>query len=272
MKNFVKLLFTFFIAGAFVSCEREIEQINYEGGTPPVLTADRTTVPLSFANQGNTGLKLSWTNPDYKFTTGLNSQDVSYLLEIGVEGTNFSPVKALSLSKDLSYTFTQGELNDYLLNTLNLPAGQAANVQFRVTSTLLNNSVPLTSNIMKFTLTPFAIPPKVTPPASGQLYLVGSASPGGWNNPVPVPSQRFTQVSPTFYTLTVPIIGGGSFLFLPVNGDWGAKFGGVGSNNTNNPNGDDFKAQGGDLLAPSVSGTYKIDVDFQKGKYTMTKL
>lgn len=272
MKNLIKLFFTFFIAGVFASCEKKVEQINYEGGTPPVLSADRSAVTLTFATQANTALKLSWTNPDYKFTTGLSSQDVSYLLEIGVEGSNFSPVKQISLSKDLSYTFTQAELNDYLLNTLNLPAAAAANVQFRVTSTLLNNSVPLSSNVLKFTLTPFAIPPKVTPPASGQLYLVGSATQGGWNNPVPVPTQRFTQVSPTFYTITVPIIGGGSFLFLPVNGDWGAKFGYTGSNNTNNPNGDDFKANGGDMLAPSVSGNYKIDVDFQKGKYTMTKL
>ena len=272
MKNLVRLLFTFLLAGVFASCEKKVEQINYEGGTAPVLTADRTTIPLAFVNQNNNALKLSWTNPDYKFTTGLSSQDVNYLLEIGVEGQNFTPVKAISVSKDLSYTFTQGELNDYLLNTLNLPAAQAANVQFRITSRLLNNSVPLTSNILKFTVTPYAIPPKVTPPASGQLYLVGSATPGGWNNPVPVPTQRFTQVTPTLYTLTVPIIGGGSFLFLPVNGDWSAKYGFIGSNNTNNPNGDDFKAQGGDMLSPSVSCTYKIDVDFQKGKYTMTKL
>ncbi len=272
MKNLIRLLFSFLVVGTFASCEKKVETINYEGGTAPTLTADRSTVALSFVNQSNTGLKLYWTNPDYKFTTGLSSQDVSYLLEIGVEGQNFTPVKQITISKDLTYTFTQGELNDYLLNTLNLPAAAAANVQFRVTSRLINNSVPLTSNIMKFVLTPFAIPPKVAPPASGKLFLVGSATPGGWNNPVPVPSQQFTQTSPTFYTLTVPLIGGGSYLFLPVNGDWSAKFGGIGSNNTNNTSGDDFKPGGGDLLAPTASGNYKIDVDFQKGKFTLTKL
>ena len=272
MKNFVRLLSVFLLAGVLASCEKKIEQINYEGGTPPVLTADRTTIPLSFVTRNDVAVKFSWTNPDYKFTTGLSSQDVSYLLQIGVDGTNFSPVKEISLSKDLTYTFTQGELNDYLLNKLNLTPAQTANVEFRITSTLVNNSIPLRSNSLKYALTPYAIPPKVTPPASGQLFLVGSATPGGWNNPVPVPSQKFTQVSPTFYSLTVQIIGGGSFLFLPVNGDWSAKFGYTGSNNANNPNGDDFKPQGGDMLAPSASGTYRVDVDFQKGIYTMTKL
>ena len=72
MKNVVRLLFTFFIAGIFASCEKKVEQINYEGGTPPVLSADRSAVTLTFATQNNTALKLSWTNPDYKFTTGLS--------------------------------------------------------------------------------------------------------------------------------------------------------------------------------------------------------
>lgn len=272
MKNLIRILFSFFIVGALASCEKKVEQINYEGATPPVLSADRSSVALSFVNQNNTALKLMWTNPDYRFTTGLSSQDVFYLLEIGVEGTNFTPVKAISLSRELSYTFTQGELNDYLLNTLNLTPAAAASVQFRITSRLLNNAIPLTSNILKYTLTPYAIPPKVTPPASNKLFIVGNATPGGWNNPVPVPSQEFTRVSPTFYTITLPLIGGNSYLFLPVNGDWSAKYGYVGSNNGNNPNGDDFKPQGGDMLAPAVSGTYKIDVDFQKGKFTLTKL
>ncbi len=272
MKNIIKFLGTFLLAGTLFSCERNVETINFEGGTPPVLTADRTTVALAFATQGNEALKLMWTNPDYKFTTGLSSQDVSYLLEIGAEGTNFSPVKQITLSKDLSISFTQSELNDYLLNTLNLAPAVASGVQFRVTSRLLNNTVPLTSNTLKFTITPYAIPPKVTPPASNKLFIVGSATPGGWNNPVPVPSQEFTRVSPTFYQITVQIIGGQSYLLLPVNGDWGAKFGGVGSNNTNNPNEDDFKAGGGDLLAPTVSGNYRIEVDFQKGKFKLIKL
>ncbi len=265
-------MFAFLIAGAFASCEKKIEQINYEGGTAPVLSADRSSVALSFANQANTAVKLMWTNPDYKFTTGLSSQDVNYLLEIGIEGQNFTPVKAISLSKDLSYTFTQGELNDYLLNTLNLAPAAAANIQFRVTSRLLNNTVPLASNTLKLVLTPFAIPPKVAPPASNKLFIVGNATPGGWNNPVPVPSQEFTRVSPTFYTLTLPLIGGNSYLFLPVNGDWSTKYGFTGGNNANSTSGDDFKIQGGDMKAPAASGNYKIDVDFQKGKFTLTKL
>ena len=61
-------------------------------------------------------------------------------------------------------------------------------------------------------------------------------------------------------------------MFLPVNGSWNTKYGGIGANNTNNPNEDDFREGGGDLKAPPISGTYKIEVDFQRGKYKLTKL
>ena len=150
------------------------------------------------------------------------------------------------------------------------------NIEIRVTARIGTNTLPLSSNVLPFSTTPYTIPPKVTPPASGKLYLVGSATPGGdatgWDNPVPVPTQKFTQVSPTLYEITISLIGDKSYLFLPVNGSWAAKYGGVGSNNTNNVNGDDFRAEGGDLRSPAASGAYKIQVDFQRGKFTVTKL
>ena len=146
------------------------------------------------------------------------------------------------------------------------------NIEVRVTSTLASNTVPLVSNKLAFTVTPYAIPPKVDPPASGKLFLVGGATPGGWSNPVPEPAQEFTKVSATLYVITVALTANESYLFLPVNGSWSAKYGFNGSNNNNNVNGDDFKAEGGDVKAPGASGTYKIEVDFQRGKFTVTKL
>jgi hypothetical protein len=278
MKNKLAILSIFLVAMIW-SCKKDENRISYEGGTPPALTASVTgTIPLSFANKDQQAIKLSWTNPDYQFTTGLNSQNVNYKVEIDTTGSNFTNPsrKVISISNDLSLTLTQNDLNDYLLNQLQLTSGASHNIEMRVTSSLVTDAVPLSSNVLKFAVTPYAIPPKVTPPPSGELYIVGNATPGGdatgWNNPVPTPSQRFTKVSNTFYTLTVPLIADKSYLFLPVNGSWNTKYGGIGANNTNNPNEDDFREGGGDLKAPAVSGTYKIEVDFQRGKYKLTKL
>jgi hypothetical protein len=276
MKNKLLLLLSSSLLLIFSgSCKKEENKIYYEGGTNPVLSASRTgTIPLSFANKDLEAVKLLWTNPDYQFTTGRSSQTVVYQVEIDTTGANFTNPqrKIFSISQDLSLTLTQNDLNDYLLNQLQLTPAIVHNIEVRVRSTI-EIAVPLFSNVLKFTVIPYAIPPKVEPPASGKLFLVGSATPGGWNNPVPVPSQEFTKVSPTFFRInSIALTGGGSYLFLPVNGDWGAKYGAIGANNTNNVNGDDFRAGGGDMLAPAISGNYKIEVDFQRGKFTLTQL
>lgn len=274
----MKRISNFFILSSVLftalwSCKKD-EYKNYlEGGVAPMLTASvNGTIPLSFANQANEAITLSWTNPNYKFTTGISSQDVNYLIEIDTTGANFTnPNKqTFSINKEVSRSFTTAQFNDYLLNQLVLKPGMPHNIEIRVKSGLGTiNAASLTSNVLKFTVTPYAIPPKVAPPASGRLFIVGNATPGGWNNPVPVPSQEFTKVSETMYEIVVPMNGGLSYLLLPVNGSWDAKFGGMNNNNGNNVNGDDFKAGGADLLAPAANGNYKIVVDFQRGKFTV---
>lgn len=279
MKISFKIFAAFLLAGVFFACKRNISDVNYQGGTAPTLSADRTgTIPLSFVNQNNEAIKLMWTNPAYQFSTGVSSQDVSYLIEIDTTGANFkNPArKQIIVAKDMSVTITQSDFNGYLLNDLNLRADMPHNIEIRITSRLANNSVPLTSNVLKYTVTPYSIPPKVAPPASGKLFITGSATPASWQCGCGEPeltSQQFTQVSPTDYVInSITLTGGGSYLFIPVYGSWSEKYGYSGSNNANNVNGDDLKYQGGDILAPAVSGNYKIEVDFQRGKFIVTKL
>ena len=283
MKQIFKLLgVSLFFATTFSACEKDENKIFYEGGTAPTLSANvTTTIPLSFVNKDAQAIKLDWTNPNYKFTTGLSSQDVFYKVEIdttNAAGTinpafTYSGKQTIAISKDLSLSITQGQFNDYLLNQLQLTTGSVHYVQIRVIASLVNNSASVMSNVLRYAVTPYAIPPKITPPASNKLFIVGNATPGGWNNPVPVPTQEFTKMSATLYQInSIPLTGGNFYLLLPVNGDWGAKYGAIGGNGSNNPDGDDFRPNGGDLIAPAASGNYKIVIDFQRGKYTLTKL
>ncbi len=278
MKNRLLISLSSFLLIILWSCKKEENKIYYEGGNPPSLSASRTgTIPLSFSTKDQVAVKLSWTNPDYKFTTGISSQTVNYRVEIDTTGSNFtSPKKkVISVSSDLSLSITDADFNDYLLNQLRLDSLTTHNVEIRVTS-FIGTAVPLYSNVLKFTgVKPYAIPPKVAPPASGKLYITGSATPGNWmsGGDPELMTQKFTKVSPTYFVLSsIALNGGGSYLLVPVYGDWNNKYGGLGANNTNNVNGDDFKPGGGDLLAPAVSGNYKIEVDFQVGKFTVTKL
>ena len=275
-KIFKALLFLIVSAVAFLSCTKKENKIYLEGGTAPVLTSTVTgNIPLSFVNKDNEGLRLMWTNPNYQFTTGLSSQDVAYQIEIDTAGANFTnPKKVIvSVGKDLFKSFTQNDLNTYLYSQMKLVDGIPHNIEMRVTSTLVNNNAALTSNVLKFTATPYTIPPKVTPPTTGHLYLVGSATAGGWNNPVPVPTQEFTKVSPTLYEITVNLIGGQEYLLLPLNGDWGHKYAVANKTVAGLNTGGDFKMDASDNFpGPAATGTYKISVDFQAGTFSVTKL
>lgn len=276
MKNLFKLgLCITALATLFVACKKDEKKVVYEGGTAPVLTANKSTITLGFVTKDNEAITFSWSNPNYNFNTGLNSQNVTYVLEIDTAGANFSnpKKKQVSVANELSKAITQGEFNDYLLNQLELASGIPHNIEVRLSASIVGNAATkLYSNVFAYTVTPYSIPPKVAPPASGELFIVGNATPGDWNNPVPVPSQKFTQVSPTLYEITIPIIAGNSYLFLPVNGSWSAKYGFDGSNNNNDPLGDNLKFGGGDMKAPSDGGNYKIEVNFQTGKFKLTKL
>ncbi|MDE3143415.1 MAG: SusE domain-containing protein [Bacteroidota bacterium] len=278
MKTLLKKLFFIGVGVAlFASCKKDQTMDYYNGGTAPVLTASVSgTIPLSNANQSNVEVVFSWTNPNYQFTTGLSSQNVSYLLEIDTLGANFTNPNriATSISPDLGKSYVDAVLNAALTNQMSLVTGMKHTIQVRVTASINGvAATALVSNVLQFSVTPWSPPPTVNPPTSGKLFLVGSATAGGWGNPVPVPSQQFTQVSTTLYTITVPLTGGQEFLFIPVNGDWSHKF--ACNKSTSPPSGDAGGIFGYDwndnFPGPTVTGTYKIDVNFQTGKYAITK-
>ena len=94
MKNIIKtLLATLVLAVVFVSCKKEMNNITYQGGTAPVLTASTAgpiVLDIAKKNDPTPILTLNWTNPNYTFSTGLSSQDVIYTIQIDTTGSNFS--------------------------------------------------------------------------------------------------------------------------------------------------------------------------------------
>ena len=283
MKKVSKILiFSALMLSGMWACKKEENRVIFKGGTSPVLAASvADSIHLSYATRDNGAIKLSWTNPNYQFNTGISSLNVNYNIEIDTAGANFTNPnrEVLSLGTDLSKDFTQGALNDYLLNQLQLKPAITHNIEMRVTAFLVGGAEPLVSNVLKFAVIPFAIPPKVDPPASGTLFIVGSATPGGdahgWDNPISqqVSVQQFTQVSTTLYTLTIPLNGDKEYKFISVNGSWDKQW----SIKTEQASGDastlnyDLYFNGGNARAPLQGGTYKIVVDFQRGKVTLTK-
>lgn len=276
MKKRIKFLCAFLVcAFIFSACKKEENKVYFEGGTAPVLSSSATTpLVLNAANKADVALTLSWTNPDYKFNTGISSQDVSYALQIDTTGSNFTNPNIVekSFAKDLSTSITVGDLNvdmTLLLLAENVPH----NLEARVRSSLTNNAAPLYSNVIKFIATPY-LDVAVAVPATGKLFITGSATAGSWQatGDPELLSQQFTRVSNTLYQITLPLNGGGSYKLVPQYGSWTKSYGSIGADNSNNSNGDNFKDGGNNLLGPAVSGNYKITVDFKLGKFTVTKV
>ena len=279
MKKYFKL-FGVLLAGALAitGCEKDENRISYEGGTVPVLAASTTAVKLAAGSEDLEAIKLNWTNPEYKFTTGISSQDVNYTIEMDTLGANFaSKIKyTTTVSKDLVKSFTVAELNGILGNTMLLTFGKQYTIEVRVISSLATNAVPLTSNKISFTATAFIPPPKVEPPASGNLFITGGATPLSWQCGCATDgngaTQKFTKLSNTLFELTIALKANDSYLLLPVYGSWAAKYGINIKNDPGTVNGGDFKPNGEDILSPAVAGNYKITVNFQTGKFTVVKI
>lgn len=279
MKKHFQFL-TLAVAGLllFGSCKKDENRIYLTGGTTPTLAASTTAVNLTPGTETEPGISFNWTNPNYAFTTGISSQDVTYTLEVDTVGANFGSANkyVASVAKDLGINYTKGELNGILGNSMRLTTGRTYTLEARVSSSIGSASAAkLTSQKVVFTANPFTPPPKVAPPVTGKLYLVGSATPGDWGNPVPVPSQEFTKISNTKFQIEVDLLGGGKeFLFIPLNGDWGSKYA-YPENTPRNANGGalEFRTGGGqNFLGPTAAGRYRIVVDFQLGEYSVTKI
>lgn len=285
-KIFLKTFFIMLLSVIVFSCKKDENKVYYLGGTAPALNAvtntGTDTIKLDFTQKTTTAIAFTWSNPNYQFTTGVSSQDVYYTLQIDTTGSNFTNpnLQNLGYKKDLGVSTTVSQFNGYLLNQLQLSTNMYHHLDVRLVANMVNSSATLISNTLSLVTKPYDIPPVVTPPGTaslgytdGVLFLVGSATAGAWNNPVPVPSQQFTQVSPTLYTITVPLIGAQEYLFLPKNGDWSHKFACANKALPGLNAGGDFGADLSDNFpGPTASGNYKIDVDFKRGKFVVTKL
>ncbi|HEY4964838.1 MAG TPA: SusE domain-containing protein [Puia sp.] len=268
------------------ACQKDETKVVFLGGTNPVLTSsipDGDTIPLPVTDTTSLAVVYKWTNPNYQFSNGVSSMNVTYYLQVDTVGANFSSpnMQTVAINSDLQKVFTVSSFNSLLGNGLQLSFGQPHNIEVRVQSFIqpFTSASPvagtLNSETHKYIVTPFAPPPKVNPPSYGTLYIVGSAiAVSGWNNPISpasqVPVQQFAQISPTEFKLTVPIVGGGEYKFIGVNGSWGDQWSVAVNDDPNAINGGPFVFNGANTKAPAASGNYVIDVNFQTGQFTVT--
>ena len=227
----------------------------------PIKLTPSSSAPLTLevSKATENAISFNWTASEY----GSNNI-INYALQFDTVGGNFASPQLFKYADYLSSSFTQNDLNTAAINA-GVIGGSTKDVEFRIVSYLgTDYTHPLVySNTVTVNLTTYVpIPPN--------LYIVGDATPGGWNNPVPTPSQQFTKVDDYSFSITIGLTAGKSYLFLPVNGDWSHKYGGASA--TGGTLLKDGDVPGSNTPAPAVSGVYKIVVNFQTNTYTVTEI
>ena len=224
---------------------------------PITLTPSSTSpIVLDVANATSNAISFTWNASEY----GTNT--ISYALQLDTAGDNFAHPQVIKYDQKLTSSILVNDLNSMAI-AAGVSGGSTKNVEFRIVSYLgTSYTTPLVySSVVDISITTFTpIPPT--------LYIVGDATPGGWNNPVPLPSQQFTRLDAVSYGIVVNLTAGKSYLLLPVNGDWGHKYGGASA--TGGALLADGAVPGSNTPAPATSGMYQIVVNFQTGTYTVT--
>ena len=267
MKYLSKLFLGLAVVLGFFACVKKVPDLPfYANGTAPVLTASANTVAATASDSDNVALILNWTYPKY----ATDSSNVKYTIEIDSSGRNFSNAVTYVVTDSLHTSFTAKELNNILLG-FGFKYNQAYNVDILLISSYANNNERLSSNVVTVNMTPYVTPPKVTPPSTKELYLVGDATQGGWNNPVPVPSQQFSMIDSVTYAGIFKLNGGAQYLVLPLNGNWDNKYSVADNSVSGLSNGGAFGYNLSDNFpGPATTGWYKIVLDFQSGTFAVT--
>lgn len=192
----------------FAACEKDKENVLLK----ETITANDlsnlsgSTFVLLMDNKDLTFQTFTWTEVDYGFAAV-----VTYTVQMDKKTNNFSsPIDLVAVTNATTAAITVGELNRLLL-AAGLAPDAAADVQFRVKSTIHTAVTPVYSDVTEANVTPYAV---VFPP----IYMTGAAT-GGWNWDM-YTYKILPSTSPNVYETIGRFISGEAFRFFK-QPDWG---------------------------------------------------
>lgn len=222
MKNVNKILIAI-TSLLIISCTKDdIQNTNREAvvqvGAPVLLNPTGTfNIILEKAKENNLATSVVWNDAAYSGTATV----VNYVIEIAKKGTNFASPQAISTTTKRFKDITVGELNA-AANNAGLINYVENEVDIRIKSYVgsIGSGASQFSNSFTIKVTPFRIP------AASSLWLVGSATPGGWTWDGDAETE-FPLVSPGVYQVSIVLNNDSTFrIFLGNNftssGNWDA--------------------------------------------------
>lgn len=168
LTNSIACLTLFFLLTMLLACEEDIQKTELSDE----ITANTLNEPsaasrvLGFDNRDEIFDTFEWTKPDFGFEA-----DITYRLQMDLEGSNFTNPVNLVNTSDLTASPTVSVVNNALLGKGAEP-DEAITVEFRIASTINPNIEPIYSNVTSVSITPYEVS---FPP----IYIIGDAQ--SWN-------------------------------------------------------------------------------------------
>ena len=172
-----KLASAFLVLVLFSSLNNSCKKPDFieanKGNGDLTLSAAKTSFVLNQVSDADDAVNLTWTAGSNKGTNA----SISYTLKLDKQGNNFSNpvIEELGLAT-LEKKFTVKDLNNLLLTHWNFSPGTEATLEAKIVAKVSGDAAPAdSSNILVVKVTPYQ-------PVASALYLIGDATPNGWDN------------------------------------------------------------------------------------------
>jgi hypothetical protein len=167
MKKIFTLVAVLISAATFWSCDDNIEELPILAPkTNPVIEAPATSgnYVLNFTEKDKLAERLIWSKANFTVDT-----EVTYTVEIDLNGRKFAKVKSLGSTKTTNLGFTVGALNTIITDGLLLAPFTPHNLQVRVKADVGGGVTPLYSDPIELNVTPYTTAvPKLAVPGNHQ--------------------------------------------------------------------------------------------------------
>ncbi|MEA4903380.1 MAG: SusF/SusE family outer membrane protein [Petrimonas sp.] len=172
MKTYRLLFLLSLLAASLIRCADNNYMELDKGSTPLEIAASNTRIELDAANPTTEALKLSWTTGSNQGTHAA----ISYTFQMDVQGNNFADGISLDLGRQVyEKIYGNEELNDILLKDFGIAVNTEVVLEAHVIAEIAAEGVePEISNVQRISV-------KTHKPITKTLYLIGDATPNGWN-------------------------------------------------------------------------------------------
>ncbi|WP_188506472.1 SusF/SusE family outer membrane protein [Parapedobacter pyrenivorans] len=153
------------------ACEDGFENVRYPDG-PLVLSASKLDVQLDVATPESDAVVFTWTPGS---NLGTNAA-IHYVFELAKKGSGFVDAITVELDKgNTSVSYRNGAFNALLIDEMGAEPNADVELEARVTAHVQSEGIaPKVSEAVSVKVTTYK-------PLTPALYLIGNATPNGWN-------------------------------------------------------------------------------------------